>query len=279
MTLWIRLDALWAQHPRMIKAGYWGKQVARTLWCLAKTRNNAVIPKIMADGEYLAKIDGADVDVPNATNLYNEGIERAIQSGLFDRNENGDLIVRDWKQYQIDINATARQRKHRKRDVTDVTVTTVTNECHACHGDRTGQDNTGQDKNKKTPCDFIAGDDKKKGKKTKRKPVDIKSDTPPEGLSPSEAIRRSYAIRWKLLYGEEPPSFPRRDNTMADTVLRHHKRLKTVHIWQDWVGALLDAFFSRNDGLYQGHRFPAIITLLGDLSIAANNILDEKSRL
>lgn len=102
---WLRLDDGFAQHPKL--EGWTGTQkwalIELFLYC-ARHKTEGYVPSDLA---LLPRAVTAGVLI------------RAETSGLLDREEDGTLVIHDWKKYNpSDVTAAERMRRHRERNAT-----------------------------------------------------------------------------------------------------------------------------------------------------------------
>jgi hypothetical protein len=111
MGKWLRVDALFRQHPKFISAGHWGSQAVQAAWEIAKAYDcpDGDVTQYWKQ-EYISwwlHADAGDLD------SVQNGMERAETSGLIERS--GDrVLIHDWRDHQPET-STERVRRHRKK--------------------------------------------------------------------------------------------------------------------------------------------------------------------
>jgi len=188
MAGWVRLDSSIDTHPDVLDAGPWGLVAFTTLLRIAKEQaaGGAVSAKHVT-GKHLAR--RALFDPGQFSGIFEEALQALVTAGLVVVTEDG-VRLPGWTKYQEDSTNATRQQAYRdkkrpevapplravtSRDVTDgdaapvdvtpsnapVTLRNASNgEQRAVTRvttDRTGQDNTGQDKNTPPPPSLPEG--------------------------------------------------------------------------------------------------------------------------
>lgn len=113
MGKWYRCDSNASNHPKFIRAGFFGGSLVRICWEIAKEFD-------CVDGDitsfWQADFLGARSRLerePNGQELISVAMSKAIESGLIFEKE-GRFFIHDWNEYQMD-NGAVRQKRYRAK--------------------------------------------------------------------------------------------------------------------------------------------------------------------
>src|SRR5574342_461714 len=115
MSLWIKVDADFDNHPKAIRAGYHGKNVFQLLLRLNKTRGfDGLIPASFADPVYLG------ARLPLDPELTKQAVEDAVVARLLARELDGSIRIIGWDDEWRGPESTAsRVRKWREKQASE----------------------------------------------------------------------------------------------------------------------------------------------------------------
>jgi len=123
MGRWIRVDALVHDHPKMVRAGFWGFTVIQAAWRMSKAHDmGGDIPPMFWDPVMLCRWSLAGPEHEAEIQGGMEACERAGLVTTVTRDNRDVTTIHDWDRYQRDATASERQRRHRARKKSDVTT-------------------------------------------------------------------------------------------------------------------------------------------------------------
>jgi len=168
MTIpWVRINANIDWHPLVKKGRFWASTIFQAIIRIAKEngKDGGHVTACYVTFDYLVDRLSLHGEVPNPHSCVEAGLRRAIEVGLLESDGEGGVIIKDWKQWQLDPTSAERQRKYRERKARDVEVSvdepvternatsrnvTVTNG-YDRNCDGTGRDVTGRDIERNLP--------------------------------------------------------------------------------------------------------------------------------
>lgn len=107
---WLRTDCTLDDHPDIIAAGFYGARMFEALLRTSKKFDlGGSLPAKYAAPRYLARLLGLD------ERLCAKGLESAARAGLIERDDQGDVVIPGWEDYNGDRELEEVREKARKR--------------------------------------------------------------------------------------------------------------------------------------------------------------------
>lgn len=107
---WLRIDCTLDDHPDIIAAGFYGARIFEALLRTSKKFDlGGSLPAKYATSRYLARQLGLD------EGLCADGLEAAARAGLIERDDQGDVVVTGWQDFNGDRELEEVRERARKR--------------------------------------------------------------------------------------------------------------------------------------------------------------------